>query len=314
MSDMNNTIRRLDGGLLLVFCEIMQRRNLTEAGRRLGLTQSAVSHALRRLREIFGDELFLRRASGVEPTARALELAPRIREIVELCAGALSPAAQFDPALSERTIRIGARDYECAAFGGSLARALRTEAPGVTLVMRPFARMEALQALTGGEIDVALGYFPTLPGVYQQSPLYEEDFLVVARTARRSGGEMSLDEYVARRHLLVSLDGAPRGVVDQALARKGLRRRVVLALPYFLTALATVADTDLIATVPRRLALAFGPRLGLDWFEPPIRIRKFGVAAIVHRRMADDPIVGWAIAQLLKASQADFASLNPSRP
>lgn len=287
-------LRRLDLSLLLVFAELMRHRRLTLVAARMGLTQSAISHSLRRLREIFDDPLFRRRPNGVEPTARALALEPMVARIVALSRQALQADSGFEPRRSDRVFTLGALDYETSVMAGPLTDLLRREAPRSRLVMRAVARREALDRLADGRLDLAIGYFPDLPDGFVRDPLYDEDYVVVAR--RRHGvlrGKLDLAAYVACHHLLVSIDGDFRGIVDRVLAERGRARTVVATVPLFLPALAIVADTDLIATVPRRLAEKHARRFGLAILPPPLPIRRFTVATVAHRRMAEDPGQTW---------------------
>src|SRR5215475_13942299 len=135
MSDIDRAdIRRLDGNLLLVFRELSRTRRTTEAARRLGVTQSTVSHALARLRDLFGDPLFVRRSHGLEPTPRALELAPRIDRLIDM-AGAVLTKGGFDPARSDRRFRLAAAEFVAALIGGPLVQTFQREAPRASFAM-----------------------------------------------------------------------------------------------------------------------------------------------------------------------------------
>jgi DNA-binding transcriptional LysR family regulator len=142
-------VRRLDLTMLLVFAETLTHRKLTVVAKQMGLTQSAISHNLGRLRDVFGDPLFLRRPQGVEPTARALELEPKVRAILALAGDTLKPITTFDPSSERRSFRIGALDYHGVVFGPGLCRMFEKESSASTLIMRAVARGEALDALNG---------------------------------------------------------------------------------------------------------------------------------------------------------------------
>lgn len=295
MTDMNDAdLRRLDMGLLLVFAETMRHRRLTTVGERLGQTQSAVSHALARLRDIFADPLFLRRPYGVEPTARALALEPTVAAILELARGALGSPAPFDPGSAHGEVRIAAQDYHCALFAAPLIARCERQAPGLRPVFLPLARRDALEALDAGTADLALGFIAEPGERFVVEPLLTQDYAVVARVDHpRLDAVATLDGYVAERHLLVSQSGDRIGIVDAALAACGRRREVVTALPYYLAALATIEVTDLIATVPRRLAEQFAPSFRLASVEPPLEVRRFVLSLLRHRRNAVNPMLDW---------------------
>jgi DNA-binding transcriptional LysR family regulator len=301
MSDIDfSKVRRLDMTLLLVFAELLRHRKATEAAKRLGLTQSAISHNLKRLRAVFDDALFLRRPNGLEPTARALALADKVAEILTLSSEALNLGATFDPATVRRTVRIAALDYEEVMFAAPLIEHLRRVAPGVQLVFRPLARRAALDAMADGSADMALGYFVNPPPAFHVRSIYEEHYSVVmARGHPLATGRLTAKRYAAADHLLVSLSGDLLGIVDQELAKAGLQRNVVAALPLFLPALATVARTQLVCTVPGRLAAQFARQYGLSVARPPIDIRPFTVQLVWHMRSHTEPLQHWLRQRLI---------------
>jgi DNA-binding transcriptional LysR family regulator len=299
MSD--TKLRRLDLSLLLVLDGALRHRKLSLVARQLGLSQPAVSHALARLRDIFEDPLFLRRPGGVEPTMRALELAPRIASLLALARAALAAPEPFDPARSERVFRLTGLDYEAVRFGPPLLARLVAAGPGLRLSFRPHARDAALRALMEDEVDVAIGFLPRRPPEILAQPLYEEDYLVAAAAAHPvlSGRDgLDLDTYCALDHVLVSVDGGLSGTVDGALARLGRRRRVVAAMPMFLPALAAVAEGQAVVTMPRRVVERYATRFGLRAFAPPLPIRPFTLSAAWHRRHEGEAALRWLLDQL----------------
>ncbi|MCX7302531.1 MAG: LysR substrate-binding domain-containing protein [Rhodobacterales bacterium] len=296
MTDFSNVeLRRLDLTLLLVFLGLLHHRKATRVAADLGLTQSAVSQALKRLRQIFGDELFLRRPHGLDPTAVALALEAPVRAAVEALRGVLGGFRTFDPATAEGVIRIAALDSEQAGLVPGLVGALAAAAPGLQLAVLPLARAAAMEALAAGQIDIALGFFWDLPESLIAMRLYEQRFLVVGRLGVIGDGPITLARYAALPHVLVSPGGDLRGVVDEALASEGLTRRVIAAVPQFFPALVTVAQTDSIVSIPDRLARRYAPILGLRAVEPPLPLRAFWVSALRHRRNARDGRILWML-------------------
>lgn len=295
MSDLSIAeLRRLDLTLLLVFLGLMRHRRGTAVAAELGLTQSAISQALRRLREVFGDDLFLRRPQGMEPTATALALEAPVAQAVEALRGALGTARRFDPASATGLVRIAALDAQQAVLIPPLAARLRQEAPGLALSVRPQGRGDAVAALVEGGVDLALGFFWDLPNVIRSEPLYDEGYVVVGRADRlRDAPRITLDDYCAAEHVLVSPGGDMRGVVDDRLAAMGRARRIVLGLPAFLPALAAVAASAAIVTLPARLGRAFAPGFGLVTAELPLAVRPFAISMLWHRRNDADPRTLW---------------------
>lgn len=311
MADIDsNQLRRLDMTLLLVFLGLMRRRKATEVAAELGLTQSAVSHALRRLRDVFGDELFLRRPHGLEPTAVATAAEPQVRAAIEGLRGALAGPRAFDPAAAEGLIRITAYDAEMATLVPGLICRLARDAPGLRIAARSIGRRDALDLLAAGEADLALGYFWNVGPTFVVTPLYEEEYLVVGSRSRETlRGRLTLDRYLALPHILVSPGGDMRGIVDSLLEREGRERRVIAAVPLFFPALAAVRDSRAIATLPKRIATAYADAFGLSIAVPPLSIRAFTVSAVRHRRNESSPVHLW-----LTNILCDLAEPEPRTP
>jgi DNA-binding transcriptional LysR family regulator len=298
MTDMNHTVlRRLDMTMLLVFAETMRLRKLTLVAERLGLTQSAISHTVGRLRDVFGDPLFLRKPYGIEPTARALDLEPRISALLTMAQEALSIPVVFDPASARRRIRIATLDYHASMFGPALCRAFEKEAPGLELIVRSAARQDALDLLDANDVDLIVGFVTKVAQQHLVQRLHEETYAVVARQ-RNKVFDGSFKAYLAASHLLVSLSGDTLGIVDEVLESKGVKRHIAAVFPLFFPALATVSETDMIATLPKRLAEANATRFKLNVFSPPIKIRPFPVNAIWHKRNEKDPGLAWVVQKL----------------
>lgn len=300
MTDIDKTkIRRLDFTVLLIFLGLMRHRKAVAVAAELGLTQSAVSHALGRLRDVFGDRLFVRRPHGMEPTAAALALEPSIRQVVDTIGEALDPPSPFDPRSSRTTIRIAAYDNEIASLVPPLIADLRQTAPDMRLVVHALGRQQALAALEDRSVDMALGFIWSLPRAFTAQTLFDEGYRVVARAGHeRVGDQLDLETYLACDHLIVSPSGDLGGIVDETLAGMGRSRSVVAALPMFMPALAAVQLSDLVATLPARLVRAHAERFGLRQFEPPLPLRRFEVAMIRHARNERHPLLDWLSARL----------------
>jgi DNA-binding transcriptional LysR family regulator len=273
-----------------VFEEAMAAGKLSAAAKRLGLTQSAISHALKRLRDVFDDELFIRTPRGVRPTPRALALRAPLADAVRLIGGAVRPPA-FDPARDGRVFRIAAPDYETSLFAPLL---LRHGPSAQRFVFRTLVRRAAIGALGAGDIDLSLGYTWDKGTACDAVTLFEETYRVVARRNHPAlAGPLDLERYTRFGHVLVSPGGTLNGIVDTALVEAGASRRVVLAVPYFLTALATVARTDLLATVQSRVATSHAATFDLETALPPVPIRSFPVRMTWNRRLGGDPAQVW---------------------
>lgn len=300
MSDLSiSELRRLDLTLLLVFLGLVRHRKAADVAIELGLTQSAISQALKRLREIFADELFLRRPHGMEPTATALALEAPIAQAVESLRGALGAARRFDPATAQGLVRVAALHAEQAVLIPPLTARLQQAAPGLALSVIPRGRREAVEALNDGEADLALGFFRASPETVSGAVLYDDGYLVAGRPDRLPDApRIDLDTYCAADHILTSPTGERRGVVDDRLQAMGRSRRVVLSLPAFLPALAAVAASGALVTLPARVASAFAEGFGLVTARPPLATPTFPVSVLWHRRNDADPRTQWIRAQL----------------
>lgn len=300
MSELSTSeLRRLDLTLLLVFLGLVRHRKALDVAAELGLTQSAISQALKRLRDIFGDELFLRRPHGMEPTATALALEAPVAAAVDALRGALGVARAFDPASATGLLRVAALDAEQAVLIPPLAARLRGLAPGITLSVLPLGRGAAMEALSEGRADLALGFVWDAPEVISAEVLYAESFLVAGRPeALPDAPRIGIDDYCTADHVLISPGGDLRGVVDDRLQAMGRSRRVALGLPAFLPALAAVAASGALVTLPARVARTLAPGFGLVTAAPPIVVRSFPVSVFWHRRNDADPRTVWIRRQI----------------
>ncbi|CAN0604123.1 unnamed protein product, partial [Ectocarpus sp. 12 AP-2014] len=182
MSDCDNIkLRRLDLTVLLIFAGLIRHGKATLVAQELGLTNSSISHALRRLRDVFEDELFLRRPHGLEPTAFARSIEPVVQSALEALQGALAGPSVFVPSQSDAHVRLSAQDYEIATIVPALLARLREAAPNITLSIQALSKPDALKALEVGDIDLALGFFPDFSAKHISVKLLEETYLVVAR-------------------------------------------------------------------------------------------------------------------------------------
>ena len=213
----------------------------------------------------------------------------------------------FDPASCACTIRIGGPDYEIALFGAHLIALCAQRAPEMRLVLRAVTPKQALKDLVEGDIDLALGHFSILPKIVSGTALCEENYRVAARKDHAGiGDELSLDAYLALSHILVSAGGGTTEIVDEILAQQGRKRRVVAAVPIFLSALAAIARTDAVVTMPARLIAHYAEYFHLRTFESPVAIPPFNIMA-VWRRGTHDPAVQWLVEQIK-------SELSPSNP
>lgn len=292
-----NKIRQLDGSLLLVLRELLRQRRTTLVARRLGLSQSAVSHALSRLRVLFGDPLFVREPHGLAPTRHALSLAPKVDALLESMSDALGLADAFAPESSERGFRLGAPDHLSTLVAPELLRVFSQAAPHARFAFSQRLGQDALDGLQRDELDLALGRFATRAEGFVTEPLLEDRYCLIARRKHpRLRGKLTGALYSTLDHVQISVAGDFSSFEIEPLGERGLPRRTVAAVPRFLVAFAVVARSDAVVVAPRRLALAHATGFGLEAHPLPFTLPPIRVLAV--RRRGADRGVSWLLAQI----------------
>ncbi len=240
-----NKIRRLDGALLLIFRELLRRRRATEVAEHLGLSPSAISHALTRLRDLFDDQLFIRKPHGLEPTRRALELGPQVEALIDLAGTTLAPQSGFVPSNTERRFSINSPEFVTAMIGSRLIEQMSISAPKASFAVRSLGHEPALDALRRGEIDLALGRFGSIGYGLTAEPLYQDRFCVVARKDHpQLKGAISLDNYRTIGHVIASA-ASEKDPTESVQVQNWLGEiNIVAVVPLWLTALVMVSTTD----------------------------------------------------------------------
>jgi DNA-binding transcriptional LysR family regulator len=292
-------LARADLNLLVLFEVVLRERHVGRAAERLNLTPSAISHGLGRLRRLLNDPLFLRTPKGVVPTARATELAAPIADILARASAVMATAVPFDPSTASRRFAVGAPDGISAVILRPLLSRLRATAPGIDVGVRQIlpspARVwrTALADLEAGDMDIAIIPSDDIPPRFEKRRLYEEDFVIAMRAGHRFARNPTLERYCEMQHLVVSHTGDPHGFVDEALARRGKRRRIALTVPNFMLALAIVAETDLVTALPRRFAVMHAARFGIAALDAPLTLPGFRVNAVAPRVAMMDAGLAW---------------------
>jgi DNA-binding transcriptional LysR family regulator len=293
-------LRRADLNLLVVFQVLLAERHVGRAAQRLALTQSAASHALGRLRDLFKDPLFVRHPKGIEPTARALALAPTIADILNR-AQSLITSPVFNPALA-CSFTIATIDLTLPTIIVPLIQHLRRVAPGIDLRVVPLVREHVVAAFDRQEIDMAILNFPDPPKRIARLPVLKDRYVGIARRGHPALKEKSLTAkaYAALPHLLFSPRGDPKGIVDEPLAElSGIRRRVVMTIPHISAAPLIVARTDLVAVIAERIARLYASEYDLVLFDPPIKLPEFTISVLTSVARASDPALQWLQQQVM---------------
>jgi DNA-binding transcriptional LysR family regulator len=320
--------RTLDLNLLRVFDTVMAERNITRAATQLSMTQPAVSNALRRLREALNDELLSRSGFGVAPTARALALWPAVRAALANLEASIAPG-QFDPAVAQHNFLLTMADATAAILIPPLIRYVEAVAPQVNLRVLPLTTRDPRALLDSGEADVAIGYFPAVVAglglqAMQSSELpsflhhqiYSGEYVCVLRREHPMAAQfakhgMSLDEFCAGHHLLVSFSGRPFGLIDEALSTHNRTRRIVLTVNQFFTAGQVVANSDLFTVLPRHFVASTGISDLLQVIELPFEVPPVRVDLLWHRHKQTSAAQQWMRAAIIAAAEQSDSLRHP---
>jgi len=301
-----------DLNLLRVLDALLEERQVSAAARRLGLSQPAVSNALGRLRKKLKDPLLVRAGNRMTLTPVAVEMQPRVRRALDDIGAALNAATSFDPRTSRRVFRIGADDYASFALLAPLIARMRREAPLATLEIWPFdAAFE--ERLAARDWDLCVTDEWTLRDWRHRDVLLHETFVSLASSRHpRLGATVTLKHFLAEDHALISRRGRTPGVVDGGLENLSVRRRIALTLPHYLAAAAMIAQTDLVMTLPRRVAERVREIDGVRCFETPVKVEGFAVAAAYHPRSSSDPGIAWLRGVLAESLQGAVEARSTS--
>lgn len=302
--------RTLDLNLLRVFDAVMAEGSLTRAATSLAMTQPALSHALKRLHQAVGEELFTRGARGMQPTPHAQALWPQVRAALASLRQALAPE-EFDPRSDPVNFRVALADSTAALLAPGLVESIEREHALANLRFVPLTTRDPRPLVERAEVDLAIGHFPWVMAALQaQGPeatlrharLYETDYVCVMRRGHPLAQQpLTLDAFCEAHHLLVSFSGRPHGLVDEALAAQGRQRRIVLTVNQFFTAGLVVTRSDLLTVLPRHFLPATGYQEELAVQPLPLTLASVQVEMLWHVRQDADPAQRWLRQRLLEA-------------
>ncbi len=287
----------IDLNLLVVFDAFMRERNVTRAGKRLGLTQSAMSNALNRLRHLVKDDLFVRGPGGMMPTTRALELGPVLRQAMNIVETAFDPVV-FNPSTATQTFNLSMADYVASLILPRLMSRLEEVAPNVDIRVRHNDYVSGFDFLDANEVDFIVGAIvggdPGYPERFRSLPLFTETYVCVMRNDHPlAGHNITLDEFVAANHLLVTITGEATGIADRMLEKRGLKRRIPMTCNHFLVAPLIIEHSDLIITLAKRMAERFTNINNLRVMPVPMELDSVEITLLWHGREHDHPAYVW---------------------
>lgn len=313
----------MDLNLLKVFDAVYEDRNLVLAGRRLNLTQSAVSHALTRLREVVGDDLFVRTGKGLVPTGRAAAMAPGLRDSLQRIEATLG-VEPFSPEKSRRRFVIAANDHVTAVIVAPLSRELQKAAPEVDLVIRPSTRLDLAEQIDVGRIDLAIGIFSQVPPRLNARTLMSQGEVILMRKGHpASRRKLTLQDFARYPLVTISVGGQEEGAVEGFILERGLARqsemfdrhaleealndvqqtpRLRVTVPHSLAIPVLLRQTDMLSIVPTSLAKAL-KSANLLLRQPPYRAGTSVIRAVWHRRNEHDVAHVWLREMVARAAR-----------
>jgi DNA-binding transcriptional LysR family regulator len=286
----------VDLNLLAAFNALARERNVTLAANRIGLSQPAMSNALARLRKLFNDPLFVRTVAGMQPTPYAQQLEDPIARACELLEAALRIDAGFDPATTTRkTFTFYLSEIGEVVFLPKILLGLQERAPGISVKVSRVPERGPQAAMEAGEVDLAIGIFPSLKAGFYQQRLYGDRFVCIARRGRSPRKTaLSLEDYIGAGHAVVASTGTGHDTaVERILWKQRLHRRIAVTVPHFMALPTIVAQTDAIATIPSRMAAALSGYASIEVLEAPVRFPRMEIRQHWHERFHHDAANRW---------------------
>lgn len=286
-------VSRVDLNLLTAFEVLYQERSVSAAADRIFIGQPAMSHALARLRRLFDDKLLERHGQKMQPTRRAQALYPVVHQILTDVREKVLEQTAFTPQTLDATLRIGLSDYSELVFARPLFQKLTTEAPDIKVSFFTVNQSNAYELLKNGKLDMALGHWPNPPSEVAVSDLYMEKHVCLFDSKLVDCDlPISLADYVATPHALVSLDGVLKTGVDELLAQKRLKRNAVLGCSRFTALLDMLKGQRLISVVPELLT-RLEAASDMTFTEPPIPVADFTIGLVWRKSDGNAPLLDW---------------------
>ena len=284
----------VDLNLLAVFQEVYRERQISNAARRLNLSQSAVSNALARLRRLFGDALFVRTGQGMQPTPFAQSLAEPVGAALAQVALALNQRSAFDPATSTRRFTIAMTDVGELHFMPALIERCRLAAPQLQISSRRAGSIALKEEMESGRVDLAIGPFEDISEALYQRLLFRQPYVSMVRRGHPlTEGKLDLARFAAAEHLFVDSSESPYDRINHLLEKAGIGASTRFRVPHFTAVPYIVQASDLVVTVPQKLAERAGPPFGLAWITPPLKLPPLQTNMFWHRRYNQDPGNQW---------------------
>lgn len=284
----------LDLNLIVVLDALLRERNVSVAADSIGLSQSAMSHSLNRLRHYFDDPLFIRTGRGMAPTPRAVELSASVFAIVETVRDQLVPLAGFDPSRAERMFCLCMTDMAELVFLPPIRKQFSELAPHCAIRTIQVPPKDVKGVLESGEADLAIGSIHSIPNELFQQRLFTHPYICIASSGNQAiGKSLTLEAYTRALHVVVSLSGRHEDAYDKIIEEFGIARKIAIMTPHFLVVPMLIENTDLIATVPRELGTVFAKYKFIKVWPTPIELPRFDLRQHWHPRYHHDAANRW---------------------
>ncbi|MBR0824033.1 LysR family transcriptional regulator [Bradyrhizobium manausense] len=304
-------LRNLDLNVLLVLDGLLRDNNLSSVARKLSISQPTASYSLRKLRDIFDDELFVRTGGRMQPTAKAHALRAPLGRVIDILRNELLNQPAFDPASSRRVFVINTTDIGEMVFLPSILRLLREFAPHASVKCVCLEPLELNEAMNDGKVDLAIGYLPELTGgAIRVQSFFDHPFVCLVRDDHPTiGKKLTLRQYAEARHIGLVGEGHSQKKFETMIKKAGIGRNIAFRSQHFMNIPFIVRDSDLVATVPKVIAVAFENLPGLRALWPPFAIPRIPIKQYWHQKVANDPAQIW----LRKTTGKLFLNNDPTR-
>ena len=284
----------IDLNLLVIFNQLMIDRRVSKVAEEFGMTQPGVSNALAKLRHLLGDDLFLRTPAGMVPTPFADQLSESVAYALAMIQSGLTQQTKFDPRSEQREMTIGMSDIGEIVFLPRLMERLSREAPGIRLSTLRNTTINLRDEMESGKVDLAIGFLPQLKSGFFQRRLFSQRYVCLFRRGHfLEKATLGLAEFRAAEHLVIVSAGTGHGKVDELIKRAGIERNIRLTVPHYVSVGHILSGSDLVATVPERLALELSEPFGLVSRLHPVRLPQIAINAFWHAKMHRAPANQW---------------------
>lgn len=295
-----NKLRQLDLNLLIALDILIAESSVTKASARLGLSQSAMSYSLKRLRDILQDDILIRTSRKMEATPYAKKISDRVHQILGEIQSTLLEPETFDPAIATETFTIATSDYVEATIGTNLLQQLTAQAPGMRIRISNLDKETVMDALDNNRLDLIICAQLPLKSWHVEEVLYQEEFVCVVK-GDNSLTELSVEDYIKRSHILVSMRDDFQGKADEILKLQQQSRQVVWSTSHFIAVPFLIANSNSVALLPNRMAQQCAKAMNLRLLPPPIPTEDFSISMAWHQRNTNNPQHRWLRQQIVNA-------------